>query len=180
MRPTWTEGVWVHNSCWDRLPDDAKPTNKTTPDGRPLYTFKDANGNQVTAYQGSDGRWYDPKEHAPDAPTATDAKAKQTPVAPESKGPLAEPGEVYYKTTAEATKAAEALGFKKVPNQYVHGEAVYYNPKTKTYISRDVGSGDGNGAHNGGVWKQAESIADLGRKETRLGTFDANLNKIGK
>lgn len=60
-----------------------------------------------------------------------------------------------------------------------HKELVYYNPVTKKYISRDVGSGDGKGAHNGGVWKMANSIKDLGRKETRLGTFDANFNKIG-
>lgn len=37
-------------------------------------------------------------------------------------------------------------------------------------ISRDVGSGDGKGAHNGGVWKMANSIKDLGRKEMPLFT----------
>lgn len=72
------EGVWVHNDCWDKLPADAVPTGKTTPDaeGRPLYTFKDKDGKQVTAYQGSDGRWYDPKVYPPTKPTATGAKAQ--------------------------------------------------------------------------------------------------------
>ena len=36
-------------------------TGKTTPDGRPLYTFKDNTGKQITAYKGKDERYYDPK-----------------------------------------------------------------------------------------------------------------------
>jgi filamentous hemagglutinin len=46
-------------------------------------------------------------------------------------------------------------------------------------MSRDVGSGDGNGAHNGGVWKVAESVKALGSKKSRIGTFDADLTQIG-
>ncbi|MBN3574308.1 hypothetical protein JYA57_14665 [Vibrio neptunius] len=61
----------------------------------------------------------------------------------------------------------------------MHNETVFYNKKKKLYISRDVGSGDGNGAHNGGVWKMAKSVKELGSKKTRLGTYDADLNKIG-
>ncbi|WP_332420743.1 toxin C-terminal domain-containing protein, partial [Vibrio metschnikovii] len=87
-------------------------------------------------------------------------------------------GEVFYKTTKEATAAAKELGFEKTKFK-AHGETVYFNKKTKRYISRDVGSGDGNGAHNGGVWKMAKSVKDLGSKNSRIGTFDANLNKIG-
>ncbi|MPW73549.1 hypothetical protein D6D90_08690 [Moraxella catarrhalis] len=63
--------VWVHNSCWDNLPKGATATGKTTPDSRKLYTFKDDKGKQVTAYQGSDGRWYDQKVHSPTKPAAT-------------------------------------------------------------------------------------------------------------
>jgi len=77
--PAGEEAVWVHNNCWDKLPDGASATGKTTPDGRQLYTFKDANGDQVSAYQGTDGRWYDPKVYSPDAPTAIGAKAQPIP-----------------------------------------------------------------------------------------------------
>ncbi|MBW8776594.1 MAG: hypothetical protein JF596_16750 [Stenotrophomonas sp.] len=41
------------------------------------------------------------------------------------------------------------------------------------FISRDV---DG---HNGGAWKAAKSVKALGSRDTRLGTFDSNLKKIG-
>ncbi|WP_239776289.1 toxin C-terminal domain-containing protein [Neisseria meningitidis] len=40
-------------------------------------------------------------------------------------------------------------------------------------MSRDVDS------HNGGAWKEASSPKNLNRKETRNGTFDKNLNRIG-
>lgn len=169
-------GVWVYNDCWNSLPNGAVATGKTTPDGRKLYTFKDDKGNQVTAYQGSDGRWYNPKVYTPTQPTATGAKSVDS--FPNRDGARAAKGHIYYQTTKEATEAAKKAGFHPT-GQFAHKEMVYYNPVTKKYISRDVGSGDGKGAHNGGVWKMANSIKDLGRKETRLGTFDANFNKIG-
>jgi hypothetical protein len=76
-----------------------------------------------------------------------------------------------YRTTKEAKEAAESLGYKKI-NETVHnGQAVF--KKDNFYITRDV---DG---HNGGAWKMAKSVEDLGSKQTRLGTFDANLNRIG-
>ncbi|MDP5142142.1 toxin C-terminal domain-containing protein [Rheinheimera baltica] len=87
-------------------------------------------------------------------------------------------GEVFYKTTGEATAAAKKLGFEKIKSR-VHDQAVYYNKKTKQYITRDVGSGDGKGSHNGGVWKIADSVKDLGSKNTRTGTVDAALNPVG-
>ena len=87
-------------------------------------------------------------------------------------------GEVFYKNTMEAKRAAEKLGFVKIKGT-PNGEAIFYNKKKNLYISRDVGSGDGKGAHNGGVWKMAKSIKGLGSKKTRLGTFDSALNKIG-
>jgi filamentous hemagglutinin len=43
----------------------------------------------------------------------------------------------------------------------------------KTYISPDVDS------HNGGAWKAAKSVKKLGSKKTRLGTYDAGLERIG-
>jgi hypothetical protein len=53
------------------------------------------------------------------------------------------------------------------------GQPVFYNPKTRTYITPDITG------HCGGVWKGATSVEGLGRKETRLGTYDENLNRIG-
>ncbi|WP_460410536.1 toxin C-terminal domain-containing protein [Pseudomonas sp. MD6] len=32
---------------------------------------------------------------------------------------------------------------------------------------------------NGDAWEMANSVKALGRKETRSGTYDANLNRIG-
>jgi hypothetical protein len=49
-----------------------------------------------------------------------------------------------------------------------HGQPVFYNPKTKTYITPDVD------AHNGGVWKMFD------RRGNRIGTYDGELNRIGK
>ena len=49
----------------------------------------------------------------------------------------------------EITEAAKKLGFEKT-NYRSHGQAVYYNKKTRKYISYDVDN------HNGGVWKMAD------------------------
>lgn len=81
---------------------------------------------------------------------------------------LAEP---VYKTTKEAKAAAEALGFKKIKDTVHDGQAVFTDGKS--YITRDL---DG---HNGGAWKMADSVKNLGSKETRAGTFDVNLRRIG-
>jgi hypothetical protein len=70
----------------------------------------------------------------------------------------------------EAAKAAKKLGFKKT-NYRSHGQPVFQ--KGNRYITPDV---DG---HNGGSWKMANSVENLGRKDTRLGTYDADLNRIG-
>ncbi len=75
-----------------------------------------------------------------------------------------------FKTSKESTTKANELGFEKI-NERVNGQPVYR--KDKEFITRDV---DG---HNGGAWKKANSVKDLGKKETRSGTYDANLNRIG-
>jgi hypothetical protein len=57
------------------------------------------------------------------------------------------------------------------------GEKIFKNKKQKgelKYIIRDT---DG---HNGGAFKGANKAKDLGNKETRSGTYDKDLNKIGK
>jgi len=79
--------------------------------------------------------------------------------------------EAAYKTTKEAKKAAEILGFKQIKETIHNGQAVF--KRDNYYITRDL---DG---HNGGAWKMAKSVKALGSKETRMGTFDANLNLIG-
>ncbi|CAN7716190.1 toxin C-terminal domain-containing protein [Pseudorhodoferax sp. LjRoot39] len=43
----------------------------------------------------------------------------------------------------------------------------------KDFITRDL---DG---HNGGAWKMADSVKNLASKETRAGTYDRNLKRIG-
>lgn len=43
----------------------------------------------------------------------------------------------------------------------------------KNYITPDV---DG---HNGGIWKMGESVKALQNGETRMGTYNANLKRIG-
>ena len=79
--------------------------------------------------------------------------------------------EPIYKTTKDAKKAAESLGFKKV-NETVHGGQAVFK-RGNDFITRDL---DG---HNGGAWKMASSVKALGSRESRSGTFDINLNRIG-
>jgi hypothetical protein len=83
----------------------------------------------------------------------------------------------FFKNTKEATEAAVLLGYKKI-RELSNGEAVY--KKGNSYITRDIGSGNGLGSHNGGAWKEANSVKNLGTAETRNGTFDADLNWVGK
>ena len=80
--------------------------------------------------------------------------------------------------TNKSTKnLAKELGYSKVRGQQSHGKAIYYNPKATVdmrYISYDGTS------HNGGTWRAASSIADLGSKTTRTGTFNWDLTtRIG-
>jgi filamentous hemagglutinin len=76
-----------------------------------------------------------------------------------------------FKTNKEAKLAAESLGFGRIKETVHGGQVVYKNGNL--YITRDM---DG---HNGGAWKMAASVKDLGSKNTRLGTYDTNLNRIG-
>jgi hypothetical protein len=75
-----------------------------------------------------------------------------------------------YKTTKEATAAAQKLGYQKI-KETIRGEAIYR--KGSSFITRDAT------AHKRGAWKMADSVKALGSKETRLGTFDQNLKRIG-
>ena len=87
--------------------------------------------------------------------------------------------EWHRMTSKESQQAAKKLGYEKTNYRAKNGEPIYYNKKTKTYISQDIGSADGSGPHNGGVWKMGKSPQELNSKSTRLGTYDGNLNRIG-
>ncbi|MGF7089301.1 hypothetical protein JOD24_003184 [Kroppenstedtia sanguinis] len=73
-------------------------------------------------------------------------------------------------TAKEASEAAKKLGFKKT-NYKSHGQPVF--KKGNKYITPDVDQ------HKGEGWKMADSVKNLKSKKTRMGTYDANLNRIG-
>jgi filamentous hemagglutinin len=74
-------------------------------------------------------------------------------------------------TNKQAKESAEKMGYKKI-KETVNGRPIY--KKGGSYISLDV---DG---HNGGFWKQADSVKNLGSKRTRMGTYNIDLTiRIG-
>lgn len=75
----------------------------------------------------------------------------------------------------EATTAAKELGYSKVTGASSHGNAVFTNPKAAKAVRFITSDADG---HLGGVWKAADTIANLGSKATRSGTYDALLRWI--
>jgi len=60
-------------------------------------------------------------------------------------------------------------GYRKIHSG--NKSVVYTNGKY--FISPDLDE------HNGGVWKMAKKESDLWRRETRMGTYDANLKRVG-
>jgi len=71
-------------------------------------------------------------------------------------------------TNSQAKQAAKELGYDtevKDPPFDSHGNKVFTNGKNLISADRDV--------HSGGVWKMYDSSGN------RLGTYDANLNRIG-
>lgn len=71
----------------------------------------------------------------------------------------------------------DRLGLQKVRGQLSNGQAVYKDPKSGLYFSKDVGNL--NVPHSGGVFKGATSPAALRSARTRSGTYDGNLRRIG-
>ena len=71
--------------------------------------------------------------------------------------------------------AAERLGYSKVNNVSSHGNSVFTNAKARKALRYITADAD---VHSGGVWKAADSIANLGSKATRSGTFDEWLRWI--
>ena len=76
----------------------------------------------------------------------------------------------------EATQVAQKMGYSPTKN-ISNGQKVFVNksaPQSLRYITRDFDS------HNGGVWKAAKTIKDLGSRVTRSGTYSRWLNiRIG-
>lgn len=75
---------------------------------------------------------------------------------------------------AVAKAAAKDLGYSST-NYLSHNQKVFVRKKGKgpKYITPDK---DG---HNGGAWKGASSVKNLGSKKTRSGTYDVDLKRIG-
>jgi RHS repeat-associated protein len=79
-------------------------------------------------------------------------------------------GQIPPLTNSQAADLAKYLGFRAT--RFIsRGQRVFTDGKW--YISQDVDS------HNGGIWKIARSVDDLGKKQTRTATTDALLNTIG-
>ena len=74
-------------------------------------------------------------------------------------------------TGPQALAAAKKLGYRKVDGQLSHKQPIFTNGKN--FISPDAD------VHSGGVWKMAKKMKNLYAKETRGGTYDANLKRIG-
>ena len=81
-------------------------------------------------------------------------------------------------TNDEAFALAKKLGFtERIPPQKTgglsHDKPMYKNKKGET-ISQDIGSNNGTGSHNGGVWKKRD------KNKERLGTYNEDLSvRIG-
>jgi RHS repeat-associated protein len=65
---------------------------------------------------------------------------------------------------------AKQLGYRKISSRS-HGQPIYQ--RGNRFITPDVDS------HSGGVWKMANSPDNLRSKQTRMGTYDAKLKRIG-
>ncbi|WP_216667660.1 toxin C-terminal domain-containing protein, partial [Saccharibacillus deserti] len=83
-----------------------------------------------------------------------------------------------YRTDKEAEAAANMLGFEKV-NAGRAKAAVFYSKEKGVYITRDIPRQSTGTTDNGGVWKMADSIPGLMSRETRSGTYNKNLMRIG-
>jgi len=73
-------------------------------------------------------------------------------------------------TNPQAQDMAKRVGYRRT-NYTSSGQTVFTNGKT--YITQDITS------HSGGLWKMARTVAELGSKTTRMGTYDHDLNYIG-
>lgn len=81
---------------------------------------------------------------------------------------------IYKRPEKHPIPKTAPKGYVKINHRSRCGQAIYYNKKTKTYITPDVDQ------HNNGYWKMACSPDALNRKSTRLGTYNEDLSiRIG-
>ncbi|WP_399632492.1 toxin C-terminal domain-containing protein [Sporosarcina sp. SG10008] len=85
--------------------------------------------------------------------------------------------EPVYKTDAEAKTAADKLGYTKVSERC--GKVAIFSKDKKTKKGPDYISCDIDG-HIGGAWKGGSSPKKICNETTRSGTYDKDLNRIGK
>jgi hypothetical protein len=84
--------------------------------------------------------------------------------------PTQKQGRTQRLTSAQATDLAEYNGFRDT-GRTLKGQKIFTDGKR--FIVQDIDS------HNGGTWKIANKIKDLGSKTTRTATTDALLTPIG-
>jgi hypothetical protein len=72
-------------------------------------------------------------------------------------------------TNSQMRDLADRVGYRSTPYRS-NGQAVFTNGKN--FITQDIDS------HGGGVFKMASTVARLGSKATRMGTYDVNLFRI--
>jgi len=53
--------VWVHNNCWEALPDGYKTNGQYTAYGQEIFQNKEG----ALVYKGNDGRYYNPEKYPP-------------------------------------------------------------------------------------------------------------------
>ncbi|AIQ14933.1 polymorphic toxin-type HINT domain-containing protein [Paenibacillus durus] len=80
-----------------------------------------------------------------------------------------ERGPTQKLTNSEVKDLAKYLGFKEVKG----GKKGLVFTDGKVFITQDLDS------HIGGIWKMSKTIEKLNKKETRMGTYDAHLKRIG-
>ncbi|WP_253957087.1 toxin C-terminal domain-containing protein [Paenibacillus oleatilyticus] len=138
--------------------DTEKPPSKP-PEG-------EGTGNSTDAY----GGYYQRKQQRTD--DYNNKTGKWTPAKKTS------PPNGPYRTDREAEEAANILGFEKANGGRAKA-AVFYSEERGVYITRDIPRQSTGSTDNSGVWKMANTIEELMIRQTRLRTYDKNLNRIG-
>ena len=166
--------------------------------GHPFYVLNAEEDRKIVRYQGvksdKNGRWIEAKELKKDDKLLLsdgsygiiNSVAVETLESPETTYNfevedfhtyfVSDSNVLVHNSCKEVEAVAKKLGYSKVKGQQSHGQAVFANKKASRelrFITPDLDS------HNGGYWKAASSIKNLGSKTTRSGTYDMFLRRIG-
>ncbi len=87
--------MWVHNKCYDKLPDGYELLGLTTEYGQPIYT-----GPEGEFYLGHDGRYYRLNDHPPTPPQDVYTLPSGYHVDPEDAGHIIGPKGGHYRRTS--------------------------------------------------------------------------------